>query len=104
MKSREAPLVAPLPLALDFGDNMITMLDEGRELQISIGYWSGREKVFLDKQCVSSKWSMGGCHHMFNNETSGSPVNYEVEIGLRWHWLGKYVVIRKNGSIIFTDK
>ncbi|MEJ2041945.1 MAG: hypothetical protein P8X74_23685 [Reinekea sp.] len=73
-------------------------------MQIANGYWSGREKVFLNKQCVSSKWSIGGSHHIFQHKSEDSTINYEVEISLRWHWFGKYVVVRKNGSIIFTDK
>lgn len=83
---------------------MLTIQDEGNELQISTGYWSGREKIFLNKQCVSSKWSIGGSYHIFKNVIGGSTINYEVEINLRWHWFGKYSVVRKNGMIIFTDK
>lgn len=83
---------------------MITVLDDGQELQIVTGYWTCREKVFLNKQCVSSKWSVGGSHHIFKHDTSGAITNYEVEIGLRWHWFGKYAVLRRNGSVIFTNK
>lgn len=83
---------------------MITVIDENHEIQVSDGYWTGKEKVFFDKRLVSEKWSIGGSHHIFSTPNGKDTINYEVEINLRWHWLGKYIIIRKNGKVVFSNK
>lgn len=82
---------------------MITVIDDNRELGINTGFWSTREKVFLNKEQVSAKWSVGGTLHLFTCQGEQS-IDYEVETALRWHWLGKYVTVRRNGKVVFTNK
>lgn len=83
---------------------MITVIDGKYEIQISDGYWTGKEKVYFDKRLVSEKWSVGGAHHIFNCQNEEDTINYEVEINLRWHWFGKHITVRKNGAVIFSNK
>lgn len=66
--------------------------------------FTGKEKVWYDGELVSSKFSVTGATHLFSVIEDGKEIQYEVEIGLRWHSFSAWVTVRRNGIVIFTDR
>jgi hypothetical protein len=64
----------------------------------------GTEKIHYDGRLVSSKNSWSGATHIFSVKEGNENVQYEVEVGGRWHGLSAYVIVRRNGIIIFSDR
>lgn len=65
---------------------------------------TGKETVRYDGKVASEKRSVSGTTHIFSVNEEGQEVTYEVEIGVRWHWLSAYCVIRRNGVVIYSDR
>ena len=66
----------------------------------------GKEVVYYDGQVVSEKNSMLGATHTFSMREDGEDAFYEVQIGptIRNLMPAPHITIRRNGTIIFTDK
>jgi hypothetical protein len=68
--------------------------------------WNGKETVYYDSQVVSEKIAWLGTTHLFVQWEDGEKVQYEVETGANPSklFLRPYVIIRRNGMIIFINK
>jgi len=65
---------------------------------------TGKEKILYNGNVVSAKRTVAGGIHLFTATESNEVVNYEVEIRSRWHGMGYYVNVRRNGVMIFSNK
>lgn len=80
---------------------MVTVRHNGHTIQAKMGFFGG-EKVFYDGKEVSSKTSALGATHTFSVKEKNKTVQYDVEFGAGF--TQRYVIIRKEGKIIFSDK
>ncbi len=80
---------------------MKTIINNGHKIEVKS---FGTEKIVYDGEIVSKRISMFGATHVFAVKEDNNDVQYEVEIGTRWHLLGFHCTVRCNGKIIFTDK
>lgn len=64
----------------------------------------GNEVVKYNGKLVSQRRSLGGGLHIFKEAEDQEEVQYEVEFINKWHGLGFYLIIRRNGVIIFSNK
>tara|TARA_Y100000034_G_C6815357_1_gene366782 strand:+ start:269 stop:511 length:243 start_codon:yes stop_codon:yes gene_type:complete len=80
---------------------MATVSINGHTIQVD--GW-GTEKVYYDSKLVSSKFSMGGANHTFTAKEKGKKIQYDVEIGMRWHGCSFWTIIRREGKVIYSDK
>ena len=64
----------------------------------------GKEEIKYDGRVVSSKHTMTGGTHIFRVREGEEDVDYEVEIGTRWHGFTAWYVVRRNGKVIYTDR
>ncbi|MGL5892321.1 MAG: hypothetical protein ACRC3B_20680 [Bacteroidia bacterium] len=65
---------------------------------------TGKEKILYNGNLVAAQRTVAGGIHLFTVTENNETVNYEVEIMLRWHGLGYYVNVRRNGLMIFSNK
>jgi len=80
---------------------MRTIYQGGHIIQVDTGCV---ERVYYDGRLVSSKVSFAGTTHIFSVKEGEEHVQYEVEIRSRWHGLSAYVIVRRNGLILFSDR
>lgn len=82
---------------IDYGEHKIEVAEST--------FGVGEEEVFYDGILASSKRNfLGGATHMFVALENQENIQYELETGLLWHGLDTWVVIRRNGVIIFSDR
>jgi hypothetical protein len=81
-----------------------TVVYGGHKIEIPEASLTGKEEVRYDGKVVSHKHSVFGATHMFRVQEDGEDVQYEVELGARWHHLSNWTVVRRNGNIIYTDR
>jgi len=62
------------------------------------------EQVKYNGKIVSSKRSMLGATHIFEIEEDKQTVQYEIEIGTRWHGMSSWCTVRREGRVIFSDR
>ena len=79
---------------------MKTITHNNHTIEISNNGLTGKEVVKL----MSEKRSMMGTVHTFRVEEESQSVQYEVEIGTRWHGFSSWTTVRRSGEIIFSDK
>lgn len=82
------------PMIITSGNNSIEVINNilGKE----VVKYNGRE--------VSSKRTMAGGTHVFKVTENEEEVQYEVELGLRWHGLNYFITVRRKGELIFSNK
>ena len=83
---------------------MKTIVYNGHTIQLPGQSLTGKEEIKYDGRVVSSKHTMFGGTHVFSIKEDEEDVNYEVEIGTRWHGFSCWYVVRRNGKIIYTDR
>ena len=83
---------------------MRTIIYGNHTIKVKATSLTGREDIHYDDQLVSSKHSMFGTTHLFSVKEDGENVQYEVEIGVRWHGMSNWAIVRRNGIIIYSDK
>lgn len=83
---------------------MKTITHNNHTIEISNNGLTGKEVVKYDGQVMSEKRSMMGTVHTFRVEEESQSVQYEVEIGTRWHGFSSWTTVRRSGEIIFSDK
>jgi hypothetical protein len=76
----------------------------GQTIEIRVSSLTGKETVLYNGNEVSSKFSVMGTVHIFRTIESKEDVQYEVEIGSRWHGMSHWTIVRRNWQIIYTDK
>ncbi len=80
---------------------MKTIISDGNKVEVK-SY--GTEKVFYNGELVSKKFSMLGSTHTFNADENNRSIQYDIQIGTRWHGFSFWLEVRKEGKIIFTDR
>jgi hypothetical protein len=83
---------------------MKTIVYNGHQIQLPGASLTGKEEVKYDGKVVSSKHTVFGGTHVFRVKEDGEDVDYEVEIGTRWHGFSQWYVVRRNGKVIYTDR
>lgn len=83
---------------------MRTIVYNEHQIQLPGYSFTGKEEVKYDGRVVSSKHTMFGGTHVFKVKEDGEDVDYEVDIGTRWHGLSVWYIVRRNGRIIYTDR
>ena len=83
---------------------MRTIVYNGHQIQLPGMSLTGKEEVKYDGEVVSKKHTAFGGTHIFRVKEGGEDVDYEVEIGTRWHGLSQWYVVRRNGIVIHTDR
>jgi len=83
---------------------MKTVISGNHAIEISDISLTAKEVIRYDGQLVSSKHSMTGSTHVFSATEDNEDVQYEIQLGMRWHGFSAYAVVRRNGKIIFTDR
>jgi len=83
---------------------MRTVVHDGHRIEIPGMSLSAKEEVRYDGEVVSSKRSLTGATHVFAVKENGEEVQYEVEIGTRWHGFSAWCTVRRNGRVIFSDR
>lgn len=83
---------------------MKTITYAGHTIELPGMSLTGKEEIRYDGKVISSKHSMSGATHIFSVTENGEDVQYEVEIGTRWHGLSAWHVVRRNGTVIYTDR
>ncbi len=82
---------------------MKTVIHNGHKIEAPGSTLTGLEEVRYDGEVVSSKRSILGATHVFVVEEDGETVQYEVQIGTRWHGFSATCTIRRAGELLFTD-
>ena len=85
---------------------MIELNYNGHSIRVSESSLGGIEQVYYDGQLVSEKRAPFGATHLFSQFEDGEKVQYEVEIGANpaYLFMRPYVIIRRSGKIIFSNK
>lgn len=83
---------------------MKVIVHNGHQIQLPGMSLTGKEEVKYDGKVVSSKHTIFGGTHVFRVKEDGEDVDYEIEIGTRWHGLSCWYVVRRNGKVIYTDR
>lgn len=83
---------------------MKTIAINGHMLEISSMSLTAKEIIKYDGKVVSDKRSVSGATHIINVNENDEEVQYEVEIGARWHMCSAWTIIRRNGIVIFSDR
>ena len=81
-----------------------TVSHNGHLIEVPGTSLTGKEEVRYDGRVVSSKHSVTGATHVFSVEEDGERVQYEVEIGTRWHGMSAWSTVRCEGKVIFSDR
>jgi hypothetical protein len=81
-----------------------TIAINGHKLEISSTSLTAKEVIKYDGNIVSDKRSVSGATHIFNVKENDEDVQYEVEIGFRWHMCSAWATVRRNGVVIFSDR
>lgn len=81
---------------------MRTIVYGSHTIQVETGW---KERVLYDGQVMGNKHTWRGSTHIFSVKEDGENVQYEVEYHARdLLATSTWVVIRRNGKIIFSDK
>ena len=80
---------------------MTTIATNGHTIEIKA---LGSERIFYDGKLVSKKFSIFGSTHIFRTEEDGENIQYEIDIGTRWHGFSFHCTVRREGKIIFTNR
>ena len=80
---------------------MTTIISDGHKIEIK---GSPGEIIYYDDREVSNKFSIAGSTHVFRVKEAEVDVQYEVNLGSRWHGFSWWCEVRKLGVIIFTNK
>jgi hypothetical protein len=83
---------------------MKTVMCGEHKIEIQDTSLTAKEVIRYDGKVVSSAHSMSGSTHIFSVREGNDDVQYEVEIGGRWHGFTAWAVVRRNGKVIFTDR
>lgn len=83
---------------------MKTIMYKGHKIEIPGMSLTGKETVLYDGRVVSSKRSVTGATHIFRVNEEGEDVQYEIEIGTRWHGFSSWCTVRRKGEIIYSDR
>jgi hypothetical protein len=83
---------------------MKTVMSLGHKIEIPGMHPFGKEEIKYDSSVVSSKHSVTGATHVFSVHEGNEDVEYEIEIGTRWHGLTSWAIVRRNGKVIYTDR
>jgi len=83
---------------------MKTIVYNGHQIQLPGMSLTGKEEIKYDGRVVSSKRTIVGGTHIFKVKENGEDVDYEVELGTRWHGFTSWCVVRRNGKVIYTDR
>ena len=86
------------------GRTMKTIVHDGHQIQLPGYSLTGKEEIKYDGRVVSSKHTITGGTHVFRVNENGEDIDYEVEIGTRWHGFSAWYVVRRNGKVIYTDR
>jgi hypothetical protein len=81
-----------------------TIMYSGHKIQTPGMSLTGKEEVKYDDRIVSSKYSMLGATHIFSVQEDDENIQYEIELGTRWHGLGMWTIVRRNGVVIYSDR
>lgn len=65
---------------------------------------TGKEIIKYNGREISTKRTAMGGIHLFQATENNEAANYEVELKTRWHTMGYYVNVRRNGILIFSNK
>ena len=71
--------------------------------KIEIQGWF-KERVFYNGTEVSSKVSVLGSTHVFRVSEDGEDIQYDVQLGTRWHGCSWWCEVRRQGIVIYTDR
>ncbi len=80
-----------------------TIIYNGHQIDAPGSTLTGIEEVRYDGNIVSSKRSILGATHVFVVVEEGETVQYEVQIGTRWHGFSATCTIFRAGELLFTD-
>ena len=83
---------------------MKTIIYDGHKIEVSSMSITAKEEIKYDGKVVSSKRSITGSTHIFNVIENEDNIQYEVEIGTRWHGCSSWNTVRRNGMVIFSDR
>ena len=83
---------------------MKTITYDGHKIEVSGMSLTAMEEVLYDGATVSKKRSVTGSTHIFNVKENEEEIQYEVEIGTKWHGFSAWTTVRRNGKIIFSDR
>lgn len=83
---------------------MKTIFYKGHKIEVPGMSATGMERILYDGKAVSAKRSLTGATHVFRVTEGGEEVQYEVELGTRWHGFTAWATIRRNGVTIYTDR
>jgi hypothetical protein len=75
-------------------------VDKTTRIDIENSFFAGYETINYNGELVSKKWSLFGSIHKFNVVENGSPVNYEIKIGLRLPLRIGFDIYRDNKPIL----
>lgn len=83
---------------------MKTISYDGHKIEISSMSLTAKEVIKYDGAVVSEKRSIAGATHIFSVSENNEDIQYEIEIGTRWHMFSAWAIVRRNGIVIFTDR
>lgn len=83
---------------------MKTITYGNHTIEVSEMSMTAKEVIRYDGHVVSSKRSMTGSTHLFSVKEETEDVQYEVQVGMRWHGFSAYSIVRRNGKVIYTDR
>jgi len=83
---------------------MKTVMCGEHKIEIKDMSLTTKEVIRYDGKVVSSTHSMTGSTHIFSVREGADDVQYDVELGLRWHGFSGWAVVRRNGKVIYTDR
>jgi hypothetical protein len=82
---------------------LIKIFYAGHAIEVSVSVLTGKKKIIYDGKEVHAKRSAKASIHAFHVKENGEDAIYEIQSGFRWHRLGAWVKVRRNGEKIYDD-
>ncbi len=88
----------------DYNSFSKTILFDNNKLEIGTKSIFGKEPVFYNGIAVPVTGFFGRATCVFIAVENNRYVQYDVSIRLRWHCLGYYTTVTRQGRLLFSDK
>ncbi|MBK8026281.1 MAG: toll/interleukin-1 receptor domain-containing protein [Chloroflexi bacterium] len=62
------------------------------------------QRVWFDGALVSERYTVFGVRHAFAVSEKDVQVSYEVQTGSRWHGASYWIVVRRDGVVVYSNK
>jgi len=88
----------------DYNNLEKTVVYNDNKIEIGSKPFLGGGRIFYNNVPVDAKVFLGRTACIFVAVENDRYVQYEITIRLRWHFLGFYTIVKRQGQILYSDK